>query len=165
MARKRVASEPVLRDWAAVDTALRDIRECRHALVELSVEKDRRIDGIKDEYTRNAVPLQNRIKRLEGDVKDYVDAHQAELCGKSRVLTFGTVGYRLSSKLVIASSKVAEAIAALKAMGKGELVRTSEALDRQALAKQPAELLESIGAYVKQSDEFYYDVEDEPVTE
>ena len=114
MARKRVASEPVLRDWAAVDTALRDIRECRHALVELGVEKDRRIDGIKDEYTRNAVPL---------------------------------------------------AIAALKAMGKGELVRTSETLDRQALAKQPAELLESIGAYVKQSDEFYYDVEDEPVTE
>lgn len=165
MARKRVASEPVLRDWAAEDTALRDIRECRHALVELGVEKDRRIDGIKDEYTRNAVPLQNRIKRLEGDVKDYVDAHRAELCGKSRVLTFGTVGYRLSSKLVIASSKVAEAIAALKAMGKGELVRTSETLDRQALAKQPAELLESIGAYVKQSDEFYYDVEDEPVTE
>lgn len=165
MARKRVASEPVLRDWAAVDATLRDIRECRHALVELGVEKDRRIDGIKDEYTRNAVPLQNRIKRLEGDVKDYVDAHRAELCGKSRVLTFGTVGYRLSSKLVIASSKVAEAIAALKAMGKDELVRTSETLDRQALAKQPAELLESIGAYVKQSDEFYYDVEDEPVTE
>ena len=98
-------------------------------------------------------------------MKDYVDAHRAELCGKSRVLTFGTVGYRLSSKLVIASSKVAEAIAALKAMGKGELVRTSETLDRQALAKQPAELLESSGAYVKQSDEFYYDVEDEPVTE
>lgn len=165
MARKRVASEPVLRDWAAVDATLRDIRECRHALVELGVEKDRRIDGIKDEYTRNATPLQNRIKRLESDVKDYVDAHRTELCGKSRVLTFGTVGYRLSSKLVIASSKVAEAIAALKAMGKGELVRTSEALDRQALAKQPAELLESIGAYVKQSDEFYYDVEDEPVTE
>jgi len=135
MARKRVASEPVLRDWAAVDATLRDIRECRHALVELGVEKDRRIDGIKDEYTRNATPLQNRIKRLESDVKDYVDAHRAELCGKSRVLTFGTVGYRLSSKLVIASSKVAEAIAALKAMGKGELVRTSEALDRQALAK------------------------------
>ena len=129
MARKRVASEPVLRDWAAVDATLRDIRECRHALVELGVEKDRRIDGIKDEYTRNATPLQNRIKRLESDVKDYVDAHRAELCGKSRVLTFGTVGYRLSSKLVIASSKVAEAIAALKAMGKGELVRTSEALD------------------------------------
>lgn len=29
MARKRVASEPVLRDWAAVDTALRDLKECQ----------------------------------------------------------------------------------------------------------------------------------------
>ena len=29
MARKKVTSEPVLRDWAAVDAALRDLKECR----------------------------------------------------------------------------------------------------------------------------------------
>ena len=72
MARKKVASEPVLRDWAAVDTALRDLKECQYALTELGVELDRRIDSLKDDYNKNAQPLQNHIKRLEGDVKEYV---------------------------------------------------------------------------------------------
>ena len=76
MARKKVASEPVLRDWTAVDAALRDLKECQYALTELGVELDRRIDGLKDDYNKNAQPLQNRIKRLEGDVKEYVDAHR-----------------------------------------------------------------------------------------
>ena len=163
MARKKVEAEPALRDWAAVDAALRDIRECRHALTELGVEKDRRIDGIKDEYAKNALPMQNRIKRLEGEVKEYVDAHRAELTGKSRTLNFGVVGYRISSKLVLAAHKSAEAIATLKAMGKNALIKTTETLDREALKKQPLDVLEQVGAYVKVTDEFYYDVEsDEP---
>lgn len=54
VARKKVASEPVLRDWTAVDVALRDLKECQYALTELGVELDRRIDGLKDDYNKNA---------------------------------------------------------------------------------------------------------------
>ena len=32
------------------------------------------------------------MKRLEADVKEFVDAHRAELDGKSRALVFGKVG-------------------------------------------------------------------------
>ena len=160
MARRKVTAAPVLTDWAAVDSALRDIRECQHALTELGVDRDRRIDNIKEEYSKMALPLQNRIKKLEADVKAYADAHRAELTGKSRTLNFGTVGYRISSRLI---SKAAEAIAALKALGRKEFVKTTETLDRAALLRQPAEFLEQIGAYIRQSDEFYYDVSsDEP---
>ena len=69
MARRKVTAAPVLSDWAAVDQALRDIRECQHALTELAVDRDRRLDSIKNEYAKTALPLQNRIKRLESDVK------------------------------------------------------------------------------------------------
>lgn len=163
MARRKVATTPALADWAAVDGALRDIRECEHALTELGVDRDRRIDAVKDEYSKMALPLQNRIKKLEGDVKVYVDAHRAEMIGKSRTLNFGTVGYRISSKLILPAAKAAEAIAALKALGRKEFVKTTETLDRAALLRQPAEFLEQIGAYIRQSDEFYYDVSsDEP---
>ena len=161
MARRKVTEAPALTDWAAVDSALRDIRECQHALTELSVDRDRRIDAVKDEYSKMALPLQNRIKKLEGEVKVYVDAHRAEMTGKSRTLNFGTVGYRISSKLVLPATKAAEAIAALKALGHKEFVKTTEALDRAALSRQPAEFLEQIGAYIRQSDEFYYDVSGE----
>ena len=64
----------------------------------------------------------------------------------------------MSSKLMLASAKVADAIATLKSMGKGELIKTTETLDREALKKQPEEVLFSVGAYIRQTDEFYYDV-------
>lgn len=110
MARRKVTAAPVLSDWAAVDQALRDIRECQHALTELAVDRDRRLDSIKNEYAKTALPLQNRIKRLESDVKDYVDCHRAEMAGKSRTLNFGTVGYRISSKLMLPTGKVPGAV-------------------------------------------------------
>lgn len=161
MARRKVTPAPVLADWAAVDGALRDIRECEHALTELGVDRDRRIDNIKEEYSKMALPLQNRIKKLEADVKAYADAHRAELTGKSRTLNFGTVGYRISSRLILPASKAAEAIAALKALGRKEFIKTTETLDRAALLRQPVELLNQIGAYIQQRDEFYYDVSGE----
>lgn len=161
MARRKVTAAPVLADWAAVDGALRDIRECEHALTELGVDRDRRIDNIKEEYSKMALPLQNRIKKLEDDVKAYADAHRAELTGKSRTLNFGTVGYRISSRLILPASKAAEAIAALKALGRKEFIKTTETLDRAALSRQPVELLNQIGAYIQQRDEFYYDVSGE----
>ena len=115
MARKKVTSVPALADWGAVDNALRDIRECQHTLAEMAVQRDRQIDSIKADYAQGALPLQNRVKALESEVKAYVDLHRAELDGKSRALNFGTVGYRVSSKLMLASSRVAEAIATLEA--------------------------------------------------
>ena len=144
MARKKVTSALALADWSAVDSALRDIRECQHTLAEMSVQRDRQIDSIKADYTQAALPLQNRMKALESDVKAYVDMHRAELDGKSRTLTFGTVGYRVSSTL--------------KALGHAELVKTTETLDREALRRQPGELLQQVGAYIRTVDEFYYDV-------
>ena len=156
-----MTAAPVLADWAAVDGALRDIRECEHALTELGVDRDRRIDNIKEEYSKMALPLQNRIKKLEADVKAYADAHRAELTGKSRTLNFGTVGYRISSRLILPASKAAEAIATLKALGRKEFIKTTETLDRAALLRQPVELLNQIGAYIQQRDEFYYDVSGE----
>lgn len=161
MARRKVTAAPVLADWAAVDGALRDIRECEHALTELGVDRDRRIDGVKEEYRKMAEPLQNRLKKLGADVEAYVDAHRAELTGKSRTLNFGTVGYRISSRLILPASKAAEAIATLKALGRKEFVKTTETLDRAALLRQPVELLNQIGAYIQQRDEFYYDVSGE----
>lgn len=160
MARRKVTAAPVLSDWAAVDQALRDIRECEYTLTELGVERDRKLEAVKEEYRKVAEPLQNRLKKLVADVEAYVDAHRAELTGKSRTLNFGVVGYRISSKLML-SAGVAEVIAALKTLGRKEFIKTTESLDREALKRQPAEFLEQIGAYVRQRDEFYCDTADE----
>ena len=123
-----------------------------------AVERDRKIDAAKDTYTTTALPVQNRVKELEGQVKAFVDGHRAELVGKSRALNFGVVGYRLSSKLVLPKGRVEDVIAQLKALGRDTLIKRTETLDREALRREPAELLCKLGAYINQTDEFYYDV-------
>lgn len=158
MARRKITTAPVLASWTETDSALRDIRECNHALAELAVERERKTDAAKADYSTEALPLQNRVKELEGQVKAFVDAHRAELVGKSKALTFGTVGYRLSSKLMLPKGRVEDVIAQLKAMGKEQFIKRTETLDREALKKQPAEFLSKLGAYNNQTDEFYYDV-------
>ncbi len=165
MAHKKVTSSPALLDWSAVDTTLRDIRECRHSLTEMDVEKSRAIDDIKDRYGKMALPLQNRIKRLEADVKEYVSAHREELNGKSKQLNFGTVGYRISSSIVASTSKLGDIIAKLKAMGHSECVKVTETLDKKALGRCSADVILAVGAYVKQTDDFYYDLEEDSLAD
>ena len=75
-----------------------------------------------------------------------------------RALNFGVVGYRLSSKLVLPKGRVEDVIAQLKALGRDNLFKRTETLDREALRREPAELLCKLGAYINQTDEFYYDV-------
>ena len=60
MARKKLHREPVLKDWAEVNDALRSIHEYEHALTEMGVDMSRRIDAVKAEYTKSAEPLQKR---------------------------------------------------------------------------------------------------------
>lgn len=159
MARKRVVTEPTLKSWQEVDDALRDIRECKHALTELSVEQARRIEAVKGECRNSAQPIENRAKRLEAEIKEFVDAHRSELTGKSRVLTFGTVGYRLSSNLKLNLTE-ADTIALLEAMGRTEFIQITKKLDKVSLKKQSSEFLDKIDAWVKTTDGFSYDVAD-----
>ena len=160
MARKKLHREPVLKDWSEVNDALRSIHEYEHALTEMGVDMSRRIDAVKAEYTKSAEPLQKRVKQPETDVQEYVEAHREDMAGKSRQLTFGRVGFRQSTRLILANAKVPQAIATLLAMGRRELVKTEQKLDKEALKQQPEEVLEAVGAYLKTTDEFFYDTDD-----
>lgn len=62
---------------------------------------------------------------------------------------------------MLAPAKVAEAIAGAEGAGPQGADKTTETLDREALKKEPAEVLESIGAYIRTRDEFYYDIGDD----
>ena len=121
MARKKLHREPVLKDWAEVNDALRSIHEYEHALTEMGVDMSRRIDAVKAEYTKSAEPLQKRVKQLETDVQEYVEAHREDMAGKSRQLTFGRVGFRQSTRLILANAKVPQAIATRLAWAAGSL--------------------------------------------
>ena len=46
----------------------------------------------------------------------------------------------------------------MKVLGHTELIKTTETLDREALKRQPGDILQQVGAYIRTVDEFYYDV-------
>lgn len=165
MAHKKVIAEPKLRGWTDADDALRQIHEAKNTLAELDADQNRRIDAVKDEYKRIAQPLKNRIAQAEADLMLFTDAHRAELEGKSRRLTFGSVGYRVSSKINLAGSKLADAIARLKSMGLTQCIKTTETLDKEMLRKQHADVIMEVGASISTKDEFYYDIDHAELTE
>lgn len=165
MAHKRVTAEPALHSWIDVDNAMHDIHEAQNTMTEIEAAKNRMIDAAKADYAKLAEPLQNRIKRLEADIREYVAAHRAEMDGKSRRMTFGTVGYRLSSKLMAPAAKLADIIRAVKQLGLTDCIKTTEQLDKDALKRLPADKLAATGAYIKQVDEFYYDIDHESMAD
>ena len=78
-----------------------------------------------------------------------------------REATVNDINPELVNMYAQVKADVDAVVAALKALGRKEFVKTTETLDRAALSRQPAEFLEQIGAYIRQSDEFYYDVSGE----
>lgn len=165
MPHKKVTAAPKLRSWSDTDDALRQIHEAKNTLVELDAEQNRRIDVIKDECKKMAQPIKNRIQQLEADLLAFSDAHRSEMDGKSRRMSFGTVGYRTSSKIVVAASKVGEVIARLKGMGLTQCVKTTETLDKEQLRRQPADIIMEVGASISSKDEFYYDLDHTELTD
>ena len=69
------------------------------------------------------------------------------------------MGYRLSSSLVTNLGE-ADTIALLEGMGHTELIKVTKKLDRAALMRQPAELLDRVDAWIKTRDTFGIDIDD-----
>lgn len=159
MAHKKVTAEPKLRSWGDADDALRQIHEAKNTLAELDAEQNRRIDTVKEECKKMAQPLKNRVQQLEADLLAFSDAHRCEMDGKSRRMSFGTVGYRVSSKITVATSKMGEVLARLKGMGLTQCIKVTETLDKEQLRKQPADIIMEVGASISSKDEFYYDLD------
>ena len=105
MARQKVKSEPAIKSWQEVDGALRQIGECQNLIDESEIEMNRRITNIKTETELMTRPMRDKVRSLERDIKAFVDDHRPELGGKTRQLTFGRTGYRLSSKVMPKTAK------------------------------------------------------------
>ncbi|HWP52217.1 MAG TPA: host-nuclease inhibitor Gam family protein [Clostridia bacterium] len=157
MARQKVKSEPALSSWQEVDGALRQIAECQNLIDEQEIEMNRQINEVKDNTELMTRPMREKVKVLEQHIKEFVDNHRAELGGKNKLLTFGKVGYRLSSKLMIPHA--ADVLRRLRELGLNDCIIVKESINKEAVKRLPTEQILQAGAYVKQSDEFGYEID------
>lgn len=163
MARKRMTAT-TLADWDEVDTCLKHIGEIDRELALLEAAQQEAIDAIKAETKAAAEPLQGKKAGLELAIQQYAEANRAEFVkAKSRELTFGSVGFRLSTRVII--KRVADTLQALKDLGLTGCIRCREECDKEAMKNLPLETLHAVGAALKQEDAFGYEIKREALAE
>lgn len=156
MARKRI-SGTTLQTWEDVDNALREIGTIDRDLGRLEAAQNAAIDRVKADTKAKAKPMQDRKAALELAMKEFCEAHRVEFAkAKTKTLTFGSVGFRLSTRVLI--KRVGDTLQALKDLGLTHCIRTREEPDKEALRALDTETLASVGAAIKTEDAFGYEI-------
>ena len=160
MARKRVVEAPSLHSWEDVNDALRQIAEAQIALGEIQSDMQKQILGAQ-KVAEQSKPLNDNVAKLEREIKSFVTDHRDEM-GKTKsvVLTFGEVGFRLSTSVSLprAKEKLEEIIRRLKSRQMTDCIVVEEKVSKEALKKYGEDTVNAVGATWKQSDVFGYEV-------
>lgn len=161
MARKRVVEAPSLHSWEDVNDALRQIAEAQIALGEIQSDMQKQILGAQKVAEEQSKPLNDNVATLEREIKSFVTDHRDEMGKtKSMVLTFGEVGFRLSTSVSLprAKEKLEEIIRRLKSRQMTDCIVVEEKVSKEALKKYGEDTVNAVGATWKQSDVFGYEV-------
>lgn len=163
MARKRM-SATTLESWSDVDACLKAIAEVDRELAILETAQQEQIDAIKAATKTEAEPLQSKKAGLELAIQQYAEANRGEFIkAKTKELTFGSVGFRLSTRIVI--KNLGNTLQALKDFGLTGCIRIKEECDKEAMKNLPIETIHAVGAALKQEDAFGYEVKRELIQE
>lgn len=161
MARKRAVEAPSLHSWEDVNDALRQIAEAQIALGEIQSDMQKQILGAQKVAEEQSKPLNDNVAKLEREIKSFVTDHRDEM-GKTKsvVLTFGEVGFRLSTSVSLprAKEKLEEIIRRLKSRQMTDCIVVEEKVSKEALKKYGEDTVNAVGATWKQSDVFGYEV-------
>lgn len=161
MARKRVVEAPSLHSWEDVNDALRQIAEAQIALGEIQSDMQKQILGAQKVAEEQSKPLNDNVAKLEREIKSFVTDHRDEMGKtKSMVLTFGEVGFRLSTSVSLprAKEKLEEIIRRLKSRQMTDCIVVEEKVSKEGLKKYGEDTVNAVGATWKQSDVFGYEV-------
>lgn len=153
-ARKRIEGT-LFQTWDEVDEALCHIGELDRDLGLIESSQNAEIDQIKARTKEEAAPLIARKDALEKAVKEFCEANKSEFAKvKTKQLTFGEVGYRLSTKIMI--KRIAETLQSLKDLALNHCIRIKEEPDKEIMKGLTDELLAEVGAARKVENVFGY---------
>ena len=160
MARKRVVEAPSLHSWEDVNDALRQIAEAQIALGEIQSDMQKQILGAQKVAEEQSKPLNDNVAKLEREIKSFVTDHRDEMGKtKSMVLTFGEVGFRLSTSVSLPRAKEKlEEIIRRQSRQMTDCIVVEEKVSKEALKKYGEDTVNAVGATWKQSDVFGYEV-------
>lgn len=163
MARKRV-TEPQLTSWEQVDECLKVMSDAENRISVITAEMNAAIAQIKSDAEEKAAQFKEMIKQNEGKIKEFTTIRKEDLKGKSKQLTFGTVGFRQSTKLLLPSDS-AEVIVKLRENGMADCVNVKETINKDTVKSYPEEDILRIGGYLQRTDTFWYETDKDQLAE
>ena len=140
----------------------RQIAEAQLAVQDIEGEMNKQILGAKKAAEEQSKPHKDRIAKLERELKDFVTEHRADMGkAKSKILTFGEVGFRLSTSVSLprAKEKIEEIIRRLKNRQMMDCIVVKEDVSKEALKKYGEDTVNAVGATWKQQDVFGYELD------
>lgn len=161
MPRKRVIEPTSIKTWEDANDALRQIAEAQLALMDIEGEMNRQILGAKKVAEEQGKAYKDRVGKLERELKDFVTDHRDDMGKtKTKALTFGEVGFRLSTSVQLPRSKekLEEIIRRLKARKMTDCIVVKEDISKDVLKKYGEDTVNAVGATWKQSDAFGYEL-------
>lgn len=154
--RKRM-EDPTLKNWEQVDEALKTIAEAGNELEMLHSAMNLQVDALKKQFDEAARPYHEKIKQNELLVKEFASASRMGMDGKSKKLTFGIVGFRMSTKLGLPKD-VAKVIANLRKYGMEKCITTKESVNKDILKTYEEKDILKVGGKLQKEDTFYYEL-------
>jgi phage host-nuclease inhibitor protein Gam len=139
-------------------------------------QMDTRMLEVRKEFEPALIPLERGIETDLRRLEKWATDNASEFGGKKSIeMLHGKLGFRTSPPALKALSKwtVDRVLAALKAAGMGNFVRTKEEIDKDGIlaehaarlddggSKLPNEVLKTVGLVVKQEETFFVEPKQE----
>lgn len=160
MAKKK---ELAIKDWGQLDDNMRRLCEIEREVKTREGRMNAAIEKLKDRYKEETAGLIVERKGIERDIERFCEDRKAEIGpAKSKKMTFGTVAFRATTKLLIhAADATLAAIKKILPEREGDLITVTEAPNKGALADLDTETLLALGCRVKTEDSFRIDLDQE----
>lgn len=158
IAKRKRMETPMLGSWEDVNASLKAIAQANNELQVINSSMNMQIDALKEASDKMALPYKDEIKKQELMIKEFVQANRADMKGKSRKMTFGTVGFRMSTKLSL-PKELKKVIAALRKFGMTDCIVSKETVNKDILKTYDEKDILKVGGSLKKEDTFYYEVD------
>ena len=159
--RTRLTSTEQIRDLDEANQAIAEIGRLTMQIESIDGKASEKIGKIKEDAARAGEPARERIKELESALLLYAEYNKGDLFKdrKSIPLSYGTIGYRLSTRVSVKRTT----LELLKKLFKGKGVRIKEEVDKEELLTWKDEDLAQVDAAKLVQDTFFYEVNREEV--
>jgi phage host-nuclease inhibitor protein Gam len=165
MARSKPAPI-IVAETPQAEGALAEIAAINRKVAALEADMNAAIDAAKATASQASAPLLARRKELENAVASWAILNKGELFKgrKSLDLGFGTVGFRVTTKISQLAKITKEmTLAKLAEYGLRDGIRVKQEIDKEVMRDWPDERLELVGLRRRTSDEFYIEIHQEGV--